>query len=138
MKKVIFACIHNAGRSQMGAAFFNQLCDQASVQAISAGTNPASSVHPEVARVMTEAGVDLTSSKPQKLTEDLARESSLLVTMGCQENCPYVPGLERLDWSFEDPKGKTRAQVVEIRDQIKAKIEELLRERGWEKADSSA
>ena len=98
MFKVIFACIHNAGRSQMAAAFFNQLADPAKAQAVSAGTEPGTRVHPEVQAMMQEVGIDLSQAKPQKLTEDLARDAQLLVTMGCGDQCPYVPGLRRDDW----------------------------------------
>src|SRR5258707_12268605 len=103
MHKVIFACVHNAGRSQMAAAFFNQLADHTKAQAISAGTDPGLRVHPEVLAVMQEIGIDLRSAKPQKLTEDLARDAQPLITMGCGDNCPYVPDLRRDDWPLRDP-----------------------------------
>lgn len=93
MHKVIFACVHNAGRSQMAAAFFNQLADRKKAEAVSAGTEPGLRVHPEVLAVMQEVGIDLSDAKPQKLTEDLAREARLLITMGCGDECPYIPGL---------------------------------------------
>src|SRR3954452_23582656 len=83
MHKIIFACVHNAGRSQMAAAFFNHLVDKRRAGAISAGTEPGERVHPKVLAVMKEVGVDLSSAKPQKLTEELAREADLLITMGC-------------------------------------------------------
>ena len=88
MVKVIFACIHNAGRSQMAAAFFNQLADRAKAVAVSAGTDPGLRVHPEVLTAMQEIGIDLSSAKPQKLTEELARDAQLLITMGCGDKCP--------------------------------------------------
>src|ERR1035438_2528843 len=106
MYNVIFACVHNAGRSQMAAAFFNQLADREKAEAVSAGTDPGLRVHPEVQAVMQEIGIDLSHAKPQKLTEELAREAQLLVTMGCGEKCPYVPGLRRDDWPLRDPKGR--------------------------------
>ena len=106
MLKVIFACVHNAGRSQMAAAFFNQLANPTKARAVSAGTEPGERVHPEVLAVMQEVGIDLSHSKPQKLTEDLAKNPQLLITMGCGDKCPYVPGLRRDDWRLRDPKGQ--------------------------------
>jgi arsenate reductase len=91
MKTFIFACIHNAGRSQMSAAFFNELADSRLARAVSAGTQPADRVHPIVIEVMREAGIDLAQAKPQKLTEELARNAGVLITMGCGDECPYVP-----------------------------------------------
>ena len=131
MKTVLFACIHNAGRSQMAAALFNQLADPSRARAISAGTDPGERVHPQVVAVMREAGVDLTTARPQKLTSALASTATLLVTMGCGEACPVVPGLERDDWPLEDPKGKPTARVREIRDEIRDRVRELLARRGW-------
>ncbi len=95
MQRVIFACIHNAGRSQMAAAFFNRLADRTKAEAISAGTEPGLRVHPEVLAVMQEVGIDLSHAKPQKLTQELATNAALLITMGCGDKCPYVPGLRR-------------------------------------------
>ncbi len=103
MLRVIFACVHNAGRSQMAAAFFNQLADPQKAEAISAGTEPDERVHPEVMAVMQEVDIDLSHAKPQKLTEDLAKNAQLLITMGCGDKCPYVPGLRRDDWPLPDP-----------------------------------
>jgi arsenate reductase len=126
MHKVIFACIHNAGRSQMAAAFFNHLADPQKAEAVSAGTEPGLRVHPEVRSVMQEIGIDLSDAKPQKLTEELAREAQLLVTMGCGDKCPYVPGLRRDDWPLQDPKGFPIEQVRAIRDDIKKRVEGML------------
>ena len=126
MYKVIFACVHNAGRSQMAAAFFNQLANPAKASAVSAGTEPGQRVHPEVQAVMQEVGVDLSGAQPQKLTEELARDAQLLITMGCGDKCPYVPGLQRDDWPLEDPKGKPMEEVRIIRDDIKRRTEILL------------
>ena len=123
---VIFACVHNAGRSQMAAAFFNQLADPNKAKAISAGTEPGERIHPEVLAVMQQIGIDLSQAKPQKLTEDLAKNASLLITMGCGDNCPYVPGLRRDDWPLRDPKGLSMNQVREIRDEIKDRVQTLL------------
>lgn len=131
MKTVIFACVHNAGRSQMAAAFFNDLVDREKARAISAGTNPASAVHPEVLQAMKEVGIDLNGARPQKLTEDLAREATLLITMGCGDQCPYVPDLRRDDWPLQDPKGQSKDRVLEIRDEIRQRVEKLLATEGW-------
>jgi arsenate reductase len=128
MKKVVFACVHNAGRSQMAAAWFNQFAAEANDEqvAVSAGTSPASRVHPEVVEVMKEVGIDLSSAHPQKLTTELVKDAQLLVTMGCGDECPYVPGLQVEDWPLEDPKGKPIERVREIRDEIRGRVEELL------------
>ena len=126
MKRVIFACVHNAGRSQMAAAFFNQLADKSKAEAISAGTEPGLRVHPEVLAAMHEVGIDLSNAKPQKLTEELANVASLLITMGCGDKCPYVPGLRRDDWPLCDPKGLPMDEVRLIRDDIKGRVQVLL------------
>jgi arsenate reductase len=136
MKTAIFACIHNAGRSQMAAAFFTALADPARATALSAGTEPAERVHPEVVEVMREVGVDLSGARPTRLTDELARGASLLVTMGCGESCAFVPGLERLDWNLPDPKGLALERVRAIRDDIRAHVSELVRSRGWERGAS--
>jgi protein-tyrosine-phosphatase len=126
MIKIIFACVHNAGRSQMAAAFFNQLADHQKAEAISAGTEPGPRVHPEVLAAMQEIGIDLSRATPQKLTEELARDAQLLVTMGCGDQCPYVPGLRRDDWPLRDPKGQPMEEVRKIRDEIRARVQSLL------------
>jgi len=131
MKTVLFACVHNAGRSQMAAAIFNQLADAAKARALSAGTQPGARVHPEVVEVMREKGVDLESVAPVKLTDDLAAKANILVTMGCGEACPVLPGVERDDWPLEDPKGQPIERVRHIRDQIELRVHELLNARGW-------
>lgn len=131
MNTVIFACIHNAGRSQMAAAWFNALADGTKARAVSAGTDPGTRVHPEVLEAMREVGVDLSARTPQKLTDDLARGAQMLITMGCGEQCPVVPGLRRDDWPLEDPKGKPIARVREIRDDVRARVIALLRQEGW-------
>ena len=130
MHKVIFACVHNAGRSQMAAAFFNQLADRTKAEAISAGTEPGLRVHPEVLAVMQEVGIDLSNAKPQKLTQELAEDAALLITMGCGDKCPYVPGLRRDDWPLKDPKGLPMEQVRLIRDDIKERVLTLLSNEG--------
>jgi arsenate reductase (thioredoxin) len=126
MFKVIFACVHNAGRSQMAAAFFNQLADRSKAQAISAGTDPGPRVHPEVLAAMQEIGIDLSRARPQKLTEELARDAQLLITMGCGDQCPYVPGLRRDDWPLRDPKNQPIEEVRIIRDEIRSRVLRLL------------
>jgi protein-tyrosine-phosphatase len=133
MQKVIFACVHNAGRSQMAAAFFNKLADPQKGKAVSAGTEPGLRVHPEVLAVMQEVGIDLSDAKPQKLTDELAREAQLLITMGCGDKCPYVPGLRRGDWPLPDPKGRPMDEVRAVRDEIKVRVAELLQAEGLEK-----
>ena len=126
MKTVIFACVHNAGRSQMAAAFFNALADPGKARALSAGTSPGDRVHPEVVAVMQEEGIDLSRSRPQKLTTELAGQAQLLITMGCGDECPYVPGLRRDDWPLDDPKGQPVERVRAIRDDIRARVAALV------------
>lgn len=128
MKKVIFACVHNAGRSQMAAAFFNEFADRSKATAVSAGTQPAEKVHDCVLEAMKQSKIDLSRVRPQLLTVGLASGADLLVTMGCGEACPYVPGLRREDWPLTDPKGKSIEEVCAIRDQIKARVLSLLEE----------
>ena len=130
MFNVIFACVHNAGRSQMAAAFFNHLADPNQAHATSAGTEPGERVHPEVQTVMQEIGIDLSHATPQKLTDELASHAQLLITMGCGDKCPYVPGLRRNDWPLPDPKGQPKEEVRIIRDDIKARVQQLLRTEG--------
>jgi arsenate reductase len=124
--KVIFACVQSAGRSQMAAAFFNATADPDKAKAISAGTQPSKSVHPEVIMAMQEIGIDLSVAKPQQLTDDLAQDADLLITMGCGEACPFVPGLKRDDWPLPDPKGQPLERVREIRREIKNRVESLV------------
>jgi arsenate reductase len=134
--RVIFACVHNAGRSQMAAAFFNALADPDRARAVSAGTEPAARVHPEVVDVMREVGVELTRATPQRLTDALVRDALLLVTMGCGESCPLVPGVERADWDLADPKGQPLERVRQIRDDIRDRVAALVRARGWQRGAS--
>jgi arsenate reductase len=131
VERVVFACVHNAGRSQMAAAFFNALADPSRARAVSAGTHPAERVHPEVAAVMAESGVDVSGARPQLLTTELATGASLLVTMGCGEECPYVPGLQVQDWPLPDPKGRDLAAVRAIRDEVRRRVAALVEGRGW-------
>lgn len=131
MDIVLFACAHNAGRSQMAAFWFNRLTDPAKARAISAGTQPGERVHPEVLQAMREAGIDLSAAKPQRLTEELAKQVTLLVTMGCGDACPLVPGLKKIDWDLRDPKGQSIIVVRQIRDQIHQLVSQLASERSW-------
>ena len=131
MNTVIFACVHNAGRSQMAAAWFNRLADASKARALSAGTQPGTRVHPEVVEAMREVGIELEGVEPRKLTDELATGAAVLITMGCGEACPHVPGLRRLDWPLEDPKGKPVERVRQIRDQVKAHVVELLATERW-------
>jgi len=110
----------------MSAAFFNQLADPGKARAISAGTYPGAHVHPVVVDAMREMGIDLSSVKPQKLTQELAADSQLLVTMGCGDECPYVPGLERDDWPLPDPKGQNITAVRKTRDEIASRVRNLI------------
>ncbi len=131
MKKVIFACVHNAGRSQMAAALFNKLGDPSKARALSAGTAPADRVHPVVVAVMQEEGLDLSRAHPQKLTPDLAAGAELLITMGCGDDCPYLPGVRRDDWPLPDPKDQPIERVRAIRDDIRARVASLIAREGW-------
>jgi arsenate reductase len=130
VKTFLFACVHNAGRSQMAAALFNQLADPARARAVSAGTSPGDRVHPTVVEAMRELGVDLAGVRPQKLTTELAREAQVLITMGCGEECPYVPGIRVEDWPLPDPNGQPIEVVAEIRDEIRRRVEDLIAREG--------
>ena len=136
MNTVLFACTHNAGRSQMAAAFFAALADPGRARAISAGTTPAARVHPAVVEAMREVGIDLSTAVPRLLTDGLTRTATLLVTMGCGENCPYVPGLEVEDWELPDPADRPLAEVRAIRDTIRPRVERLVAERDWAKSST--
>jgi arsenate reductase (thioredoxin) len=126
VKRIIFACVQSAGRSQMAAAFFNALADPSRAQAVSAGTAPGERVHPEVVAAMAEIGIDLASARPQQLTAQLAEGAQMLVTMGCGEACPVVPGVTRDDWPLADPKGQPLEIVRQIRDDIQARVANLV------------
>ena len=126
MRTFIFACIHNAGRSQMSAALFNLYADGDQARAISAGTQPADGVHPVVLEAMREVGIDLSSARPQKLTAEMAEGAEMLITMGCGEECPYIPGLRRDDWPLPDPKGQGIEAVRHTREEIRRRVLALL------------
>jgi len=122
MTRVVFACVHNAGRSQMAAAFFNAAADSSKARAISAGTHPAAAVNPTVVEAMREVGIDISSSVPQQLTPQLAAGAQWLITMGCGDECPVVPGIARDDWPLDDPAGRPLSEVRTIRDEISALV----------------
>jgi arsenate reductase (thioredoxin) len=136
MNTVLFACVHNAGRSQMAAAWFNLLSDPSRARAISAGTDPAPRVHPEVVAAMNEVGMDLADATTSALTSELAQRAQLLITMGCGDQCPVVPGLKRDDWPLDDPRGKPMGRVREIRDEIRQRVETLLVREGWRRSSA--
>ena len=131
MKTVLFACVHNAGRSQMAASWFNMLADPAKARAISAGTDPGTAVHSEVVDAMLEVGVDLSGAATTRLTPELAGQAQMLVTMGCGDQCPVVPGAQRDDWPLDDPKGQPPGRVRAIRDDILDRVEALIAKEGW-------
>ena len=131
MNEVIFACVHSAGRSQMAAAFLNALADPRAARGVAAGTQPADRVHPEVVEAMRELGIDLSGARPRLLTADLAEGAALLVTMGCEEECPFVPGLRREEWQFADPRGQSLDRVRAIRDTIREHVATLVDRNGW-------
>jgi arsenate reductase (thioredoxin) len=124
---VLFVCLHNAGRSQMSQALFERAADGRHV-AMSAGTTPADRVHPEVAEVMREVGIDMADRKPQLLTEQLAERADVVVTMGCGDQCPFIPGTRYIDWDLPDPKGRPIDEVRATRDEIGRRVSNLLDE----------
>jgi len=128
---VLFACVHNAGRSQMAAAFFNALADPAKARAVSGGTRPANRVNPVVVEAMREVGIDVSAGTPQRLTAELAREARWLITMGCGDECPVVPGVMRADWPLADPADQPLERVRAIRDEIRRRVAALVISRGW-------
>lgn len=131
MVRVLFACVQNSGRSQIAAAFFNQLADPAKAHAVSAGTKPARGVHPEVVAVMREVGIELGHEKPRRLTPELSAQAQVLVTMGCRESCPVVPGVTREDWEIPDPRGKPLERVRQIRNDVRKRVAQLIRLKDW-------
>jgi len=127
MATVLFVCLHNAGRSQMSQALFERAA-AGKHTALSAGTTPAKHVHPEVIAVMRELAIDLSDRKPQLLTTELAEQADIVVTMGCGDACPYIPGKQYIDWELPDPKGLQVDQVRAIRDDISQKVTALAAE----------
>jgi arsenate reductase (thioredoxin) len=127
MAHVLFVCLHNAGRSQMSQALFEQAADGRHT-ASSAGTTPGERVHPEVVEVMRELDIELSGRRPQPLTRDLAEEADVVVTMGCGDQCPFIPGKRYLDWDLQDPKGRPVDEVRATRDEIARRVQQLLTE----------
>jgi len=127
MATALFVCLHNAGRSQMSAALFEQAAGGRH-RALSAGTTPAERVHPEVVTVMRELGIDLADRRPQLLTHALAEQADVVVTMGCGDACPYIPGKRYIDWQLADPKGQPLETVRVTRDDITARVRALVGE----------
>jgi len=127
MARVLFVCLHNAGRSQMSEALFTRAA-AGRHEARSAGTTPGDRVHPEVVEAMAELGIDLSARVPRKLTEPDAEWADVVVTMGCGDECPFVPGKRYLDWELEDPKGRPLAEVRATRDEIERRIANLIAE----------
>ena len=125
MAGVLFVCRHNAGRSQMSQALFERAADGRH-QAESAGTAPADRLHPEVMKTLAEVGIDVSDRAPRRLTADLAESADVVVTMGCGDECPYIPGKRYVDWDLPDPSGRPLEEVRGIRDEIAARIEDLL------------
>lgn len=133
MHRVIFACVQNAGRSQIAAALFNALADRSLAEATSGGTRPGSRVHPVVVEALRELGIDISERRPQRLTDSMLERATLVVTMGCGEECPVASGVERQDWPLSDPSDRPLAEVRQIRDDIHHRVTALIEARGWSK-----
>jgi protein-tyrosine-phosphatase len=127
MATALFVCLHNAGRSQMSQALFERAAEGRH-RALSAGTTPADRVHPEVVEVMRELGIELADREPKLLTRELAEQADVVVTMGCGDECPYIPGRRYVDWDLEDPKGRPLDEVRATRDDIDRRVRELVDE----------
>ncbi len=127
MARVLFVCLHNAGRSQISEALFERVAGGVH-EARSAGTTPGERVHPEVVEVLRELDLDVSGRVPQGLTDELAQWADVVVTMGCGDECPYIPGRRYIDWDLPDPKGRPLEEVRRIRDDISVRVEELLGE----------
>ena len=127
MSRVLFVCVHNAGRSQMAEALFGRAAD-GEHEVRSAGTSPAARVHPEVLDVMRDVGIDLGERTPRRLEQDYAEWADVVVTMGCGNECPFVPGKRYVDWDLPDPAGRPLEDVRRIRDEIARRVGELLSE----------
>ena len=127
MARVLFVCLHNAGRSQISKALFDREAGGRH-ESESAGTEPGERVHPEVVEVMNEIDIDLSTRTPHKLTQELAEWADVVVTMGCGDACPYIPGMRYLDWDLPDPKGRPIGEVRALRDDIERRVTDLLHE----------
>jgi arsenate reductase (thioredoxin) len=125
MSTVLFVCLHNAGRSQMSQALFEQAAGGRHT-ALSAGTTPADRVHPEVIEVMRELGIDLADRRPRLLTQELAEQADIVVTMGCGDQCPFIPGKRYIDWELADPKGRPIGEIRATRDEIARRVDDLV------------
>jgi arsenate reductase (thioredoxin) len=125
MSTVLFVCLQNAGRSQMSAALFERNAE-GKHHALSAGTAPAEHVHPEVVEVMHEVGIDLSDRRPRLLTRELAEQADIVVTMGCGDQCPFIPGKRYIDWELPDPSGQSVTAVRATRDEIATRVSALL------------
>ena len=131
MSHVLFVCLHNAGRSQMSKALFERAANgRHTAESAGSVADPAGSVHPEVVEVMRELGIDLAGRRPQPLTDELAQRADVVVTMGCGDACPYIPGTRYLDWDLPDPKGRPLEEVRATRDEIARRVEALVDELG--------
>ena len=130
-KKILFICVHNSARSQMAEAWFNKVCRDG-WEAKSAGLEPGV-LNPIVIKAMHEVGIDLSQQHPRQLTTDLARGAAILITMGCGDECPVVPGVSRDDWPLSDPKDRPIAEVRAIRDDIKERVRALIHEKQWQR-----
>ena len=129
MARVLFVCLHNAGRSQISRALLEREADgRHSADSAGSVADPEGSLHPEVIEAMREIGIDLSQLKPQRLTDDLASQADVVVTMGCGDACPFIPGKRYLDWELPDPKGQDIEAVRSIRDEIELRVRELLAE----------
>lgn len=127
MSTVLFVCLHNAGRSQMSQALFERAADGRHT-ALSAGTTPADRVHPEVVQAMAELDIDLRARAPQLLTQGLAERADIVITMGCGDECPFIPGKRYLNWDLPDPKGRPLEEVRSTRDEIGRRVDQLISE----------
>jgi arsenate reductase len=134
MARVLFVCLHNAGRSQMSEALFARAAGGWH-EAESAGTTPAERVHPQVVEVMGEKGIDLEGRKPQRLGREAAERADVVVTMGCGDACPYIPGKRYIDWDLDDPKDKPVEEVRAVRDDIERRVADLVRELDFGSSD---
>jgi len=136
--KVVFVCVHNAGRSQMAEALFGHLADPKRAIAVSAGTDPGMRVHPEVVAVMKEYGIDLSRTRPRILTDEITRHSKVVVTMGCSDHCPHVEHAKMEDWPLSDPAGQSIDAVRKIRDDILRRVQALIEREHWGKPAPAA
>ena len=127
MKTVLFVCVHNAGRSQMAAGFMEHHAN-GNVRVLSAGSAPKDSINPIAVQAMAEVGIDIANNQPKVLTNEAVQESDVVITMGCGDTCPFYPGKRYEDWVLDDPAGKSIEKVREIRDEIKSRVQALLRE----------